>query len=134
MPSEFCPDNTLSPNEHEWAHSRATGRRWCKACGESAPVITRVDNLRRLTEVAAMLGVKPDWHEPDEQDVTAHVFGQSFDNAGTWPFDPTRPADTAVGSLNSEGLEMYVELRKEGLPVAHINLATLFAMACGTLE
>lgn len=134
MPSEFCPDNTLSPNEHNWDHSLITGRRWCKNCGEPAPEVIRVNNVDALKDVAAVLGVRPDWHEPDEQEVTAKVFGSSFDNAGTWPYDPTLPGDLCRGNLDSEGLEMYVELCRSGHPIAQVNLATLFAMACGTFE
>lgn len=134
MASEFCPDNTMYPNEHTWTHSVSTGRRWCCSCGEPAPEVVRVHYKTQLQEVAAILGVRADWHEPDEQGVTAVVFGQSFNNCGTWPHDPTQPHDTCVGRLNSEGLEMYVDLYKEGLLIAQVNLATLFAMACGTFE
>ena len=134
MASEFCPDNSLSPNEHNWVQSQNTGRRWCKACGEPAPEIVRIVSRTELQEVAAQLGVRPDWHEPDEQEVTAHVFGHSFDNAGFWPADPLRQPYSRATDPDSESLEMYVELRKAGLPVGQINLATLFAMACGMFE
>lgn len=129
MPSEFCPDNTTSPNEHNWTHSRNTGRRWCGNCGEAAPEVIRVDHLATLKEIAALLGVRPDWHEPDEQEVTAHFGGHCFDNAGFWP------ENTCSQDLrDAKATEMYIELRKEGLPVAIINLATLFAIACRTHE
>lgn len=134
MPSEFCPDNTLPPNQHTWTASKATGRRWCADCGETAPEPIRVMYLHQLKDVAAVLGVRPDWHEPDEQEVTAEVFGNSFDNCGTWPYDPTLPGDLCRGNLASEGLEMYVNLYKDELLIAQVNLATLFAMACGTYE
>ncbi len=104
--------------------------KFCPDCGtrlvaEPQRIMTR-DQLRALRNE---LGVG-DWHEPDQVDVTAVVFGRDFDNAGTWPYDPTRPDDWAVGSLDSEALEMYVELRKDQMPVAHVNLATLFHWAC----
>lgn len=129
MASEFCPDNTVSPNEHNWVASQRTGRRWCKACGEPAPEVVRIHDLNQLKEVAAVLGVRPDWHEPDEQEVTAHVGGHCFDNAGFWP-----EATCSQDLRDAKATEMYVELRKEGLPLAIINLATLFAMACRTYE
>lgn len=129
MTSEFCPDNTISPNEHNWVSSRSTGRRWCKACGETPPEIVRIHDLNQLKEIAETLGVRPDWHEPDEQEVTAHVGGHCFDNAGFWP-ESTCSQDLR----DAKATEMYVELRKEGLPIAIINLATLFAMACRTYE
>lgn len=78
MPKEFCPDNTMSPNEHIWTGSRLTGRRWCEACGEPAPEVIRVHYLSQLKDVAIRLGVRPDWHEPDEQEVTAQVHGSCF--------------------------------------------------------
>lgn len=133
--SEFCPENTMSPNEHSWTHSPRTGRRWCTECGEAAPQPIRIDNIRQLQEVAATLGVRPDWHEPDEQEVTAKVYGQSFDNAGTWPMDLSRAGERfAATAPDSEALEMYVELYRDGLPIAQVNLATLFAMACHTRD
>lgn len=133
MPNELCPDNPRAPGAHNWVHSARTGRRWCKACGEPAPEVIRVLSRAQLQEVAEMLGVG-DWHEPDERDVTAEVFGTSFDNAGFWPFDPAVPADRITGNLDSEGLEMYVNLYQNELLVAQVNLATLFAMACVTVD
>lgn len=37
---------------------------------------------RALLNFANHTGVRPDWHEPDEQEVTAKIVGESFDNAG----------------------------------------------------
>jgi hypothetical protein len=110
------------------------GTRFCPECGAKLVSPARIDNTEQLQRLARKLGVRPDWHEPDEQEVTALVLGNSFDNAGFWPYDPRVPEDRCVGSLDSECLEMYVELRQAGEPVAHINLATLLAMACGTLS
>lgn len=116
------------------AHERMETR-FCPECGRRLqPEIVRIDNIRQLQEVARTLGVRPDWHEPDEQEVTAKVFGQSFDNAGFWPYDPSQPDDRCQGSLDSECLEMYVQLYQAGRPVAVINLATLLAMACHTRD
>lgn len=129
MASEFCPDNTISPNEHNWVASQRTGRRWCKACGEPAPEVVRIHYVTDLHSVYRQLGVRPDWHEPDEQEVTAHVGGHCFDNAGFWP-----ESNCSKDIVDGKASEMYVELRKAGLPIAQVNLATLFAMANGTLE
>ena len=41
-----------------------------------------IDNRDDLVFFASEIGMRLDWHEPDEQDLTALVFGQSFDNAG----------------------------------------------------
>jgi hypothetical protein len=89
-----------------------------------------ITTRQALTELARQLRVRDDWHEPDEQDLTARVEGVSFDNAGFWP---THEAGAAR-------VEMHVILSKvtayddEGEPVtsedvAAINLATLLAWA-----
>lgn len=82
--------------------------------------ITTRDELKKLADE---LGVRPDWHEPDEQNVTVTAKGHSFDNAGFWP-EPT-----ASGLM-----ERHVVIKKDGKPVAAVNLATLFAWATGYNE
>ena len=79
----------------------------------------RITTKAELIELAGKLGVRADWHEPDEQDVTATMHGKSFDNAGFWP-EPRFVRE-----------EMYVTLWQYDEPVAHVNLATLFAWAAG---
>jgi hypothetical protein len=90
----------------------------------------RIINRRyQLQQLAVELGVRPDWHEPDEQEVTAECRGSSFDNAG---FGSTEYESSALHRYGHGGpVEQYVILKKDGWPVAEINLATLFAMACG---
>lgn len=92
-----------------------------------------------LRELARELAVRPDWHEPDEQGLTADVFGRTFDNAGFWPLDrspETIHAGKVFTSDPERSTEMYVVLYQTmgaGVypqPVAAINLATLFAWAC----
>jgi hypothetical protein len=86
-----------------------------------------------LVELARELKVRPDWHEPDEQNLTARVHGDSFDNA------------MAPGEWHGHGLdgvpraELHVILYRvpsfydyggtEPAPLAVVNLATLFAWA-----
>ena len=78
-----------------------------------------------LRALAAELEVRPDWHEPDEQNVTATTHGRSFDNAGFW-------GRTHRSSYDGyDFTERYVTLRKDGKAVATVNLATLFAWATG---
>lgn len=74
-----------------------------------------------LRELAKDLGVRPDWHEPDEQGVTAVVYGHQFDNAGFWPLDGIY--------TRAEILEQHAVLIRSGVAVAAVNLATLFAWA-----
>lgn len=87
----------------------------------------RIDEARQLRRLARELGVRSDWHEPDEQGLTVKVHGDDFDNAGFW-------GHRDRGELFTFGAgrqEIWVELFKDGEPVAEINLATLLAMACG---
>lgn len=108
--------------------------KFCPHCGEQLQIDPlRVQTFAQLAEVAAKLGVRPDWHAPDEQEVTARVWGHSFDNAGTWPYDPRSTSKFSYElSADAPHLEMYVELLQAGKVVAQVNLATLFAMACRT--
>lgn len=109
------------------AHERMDTK-FCPDCGRRLrPDVIRIDHLDQLQEVAAMLGVRPDWHEPDEQEVRAIVDGYCFDNAGFWPSSEVSPA-----IRENESSEMCVILYKDNVPRAMINLATLFAIACRT--
>lgn len=78
----------------------------------------RINTKKDLKALARQLQVRPDWHEPDEQDVTAEVHGTDFDNAGFWP------EEYASGHA-----EMHVIISQGGKPVAAVNLATLFSWA-----
>lgn len=74
-------------------------------------VITSRDSLE---DVRQRLGLRLDWHEPDEQGVTAEFEAGEFDNAMVLP-----------------GSESGVYLLHEGRRVAYVNLALLFALANG---
>jgi hypothetical protein len=98
-------------------------------------VVKRINTQWELQNLAMELGVRPNWHEPDEQEVTARFYGTSFDNAGFWGGDELahRVKLRAEGiELTNDSLEMWVALFKDGERVAEVNLATLFAIACGT--
>ena len=93
----------------------------------------KITTRAELLELKRELGVRTDWHEPDEQEITATVTGHNFDNAGFWPSEeiPSMPAETQ---------EMYVTLHRsenrQGIivpveAIAAVNLATLFAWATG---
>lgn len=85
-------------------------------------VITRSD----FVALAEDLGVREDWYEPDEQEVTAVVRGADFDNAGMWPH--------GRNGIPREFVEMHVVFRKNGKDIACANLATLCAWAAGLKE
>lgn len=78
-----------------------------------------IESRADLRAVADGLGVRPDWHEPDERDVNAVVIGDHLDNA------MGSTVETNLGELN-------VILTKDEQPVAVVNLATLLAMGAGT--
>lgn len=106
----------------------------------------RIRTLKQLRALAKYLGVRDDWHEPDEQAVTAMVFGSSFDNAGHWGLEHlgrayarnrTHLHDDGEGwglQVMPDSCEMFVVLYKDGMAVAEVDLATLFAFACGTYK
>lgn len=97
----------------------------------------RIHYRSQLVTLARKLGVRSDWHEPDNQGVTARVEGTDLDNAmppGTW---------LGTDAAGVPHAELYVILSQEAPPegamaypgppepVALINLATLLAWACG---
>jgi hypothetical protein len=83
-----------------------------------------IESLPVLRQLARDLRVRHDWHEPDEQNLTARVEGVTFNNAGFWP---TSEAGRAKP-------ELHVILTQDKQDVACVNLATLFAWACRTLD
>lgn len=83
-----------------------------------------IHSREEFVALSRELGVRADWHEPDEQEVDVRVYGRSFDNAGFWPQQATRP-------LPGEIVERYIIFRKDDKPVAAVNLATLCAWASG---
>lgn len=84
----------------------------------------RIDSRDQLIALARRLRVRPDWHEPDEQELTAEFHGDSFDNAGFWGHYKDE-----LNTFGEGRQEMWIELFRDGEPVAEINLATLLAWA-----
>jgi hypothetical protein len=85
-----------------------------------------------LVELARELGVRQDWHEPDEQEITAVPAGDPLN------FDNAFPAGYYYGPDNRS--ELHIVLHRMvwednawrlGKPIAAVNLATLFAWATG---
>lgn len=89
----------------------------------------------RLVCWAAEHGLRMNWHEPDEQDITARVEGTplDFDNAGMWPADQVfdHPRWEKAVELHGIFSERSVENGKavRGRDLAAVNLATLCAWA-----
>lgn len=88
----------------------------------------RITNLSQLKFLASELGVRHDWHEPDDQNVSAEVRGGWLDNAGYWG------SLSALLPVTDDQKELWVVIKHNGEPVAEVNLATLLAFACGTYE
>lgn len=76
------------------------------------------ETRRKLRDFASLARVRPDWHEPDEQEVTAVVKGRQLDNAC---------GDGALA--DPKPIEKVVELKIDGEAICRINLATLLALA-----
>lgn len=99
-----------------------------------------IHTRQQLIDLARELGVRADWHEPDEQGLTARVDGLKFDNAGFWP---TAEA-LRSGILSMRSVEQHVVISRQEIgddggvidteDVAAVNLATLLAWACSTAE
>jgi hypothetical protein len=85
--------------------------------GEVMTTLTRrIDKVEDLQRVAQVLGVRKDWHEPDEQEVNAYVVGDHLDNA--------------MGSTTKHNHgELNVVITHYGENFAVINLATLLSWA-----
>ena len=58
-----------------------------------------------------------DMHEPDEQDVSARVYGQHLDNA------------MGESITIDDGFQEYVVILRRGIAAEKFNLATLIALA-----
>ena len=77
-----------------------------------------IETRKELIAFAKKYGLRPDWHEPDEQGVSVTMKGKAFDNA--------------YGSSGFHNFaEKTVVLSIERKPVAMVNLASLFAWAAG---
>lgn len=81
----------------------------------------RITERNYFVQLAKLLDVRPDWHEPDEQEVTARVSGTKFDNAGFWPHPESYNPPVSV--------EQHVIFSQCGIDVAVVNLASLCAWA-----
>ena len=89
----------------------------------------KINNAKELNELAKELRVRPDWHEPDEQEVNARIIGSHLDNAmGADPdadekVEVMHDPDGSVRILHWG--EYNVVITKKGKDVAVVNLAEL---------
>ena len=91
----------------------------------------RINSAKELNELAKELRVRPDWHEPDEQEVNARIIGSHLDNAmGADPdadekVDVYHDPDGSVRTLHWG--EYNIVITKKGKDVAVVNLAELLS-------
>jgi hypothetical protein len=85
------------------------------------PIFELADSARNLTGFAGRIRPRPDWHEPDEQGITAKVDGKTFDNA----FGDSGEHWGKDGEFS----EKILILKVNGEEELRINLATLCALA-----
>ena len=74
-----------------------------------------------LQEFQEKFGLRKDWHEPDEQGISAKVIGKQLDN-------------TFGEMIDFPNREYVVVLYHNKKEVGRINLATLLAVACSPHE
>ena len=87
-----------------------------------------INSAKELNELAKELGVRLDWHEPDEQEVNVRIIGSHLDNAMGADPDADEKVDVSHypdGTLHWG--EYNVVITKEGKDVAVVNLAELLA-------
>lgn len=75
----------------------------------------------KLRAFAKEHGLRKDWHEPDESEVSAVVKGLKLDNAF---------GDHGGEIGGRSPYEKLVILKVEGKEVLRVNLATVLALAC----
>lgn len=88
-----------------------------------SPVVS-IHTAEQMAKLAHDLRVRPDWHEPDEQNVNARIIGTHLDNAmgsTTLPLPEDDP--------NNPNGEYNIVVTRDGTDVAVINLASLLSWA-----
>lgn len=100
--------------------------------------IERITSCLQFIQFATRMGVRTDWHEPDEQNLTARVEGTplNFDNAmspGVWYGHDYSPEGNGYAELHVIFSELDEEDGKpvRGRDLAVVNLATLCSWASG---
>lgn len=100
--------------------------------GTSAHHIEDADDLERFRRTH---GIRSDWHEPDEQEITATVIGHNLDNAMThvgdvYDHDESWKSLTVV--LHEQATDSNSVVTGSGKPLAYVNLAQLLSWACNS--
>lgn len=88
----------------------------------------QINSARALEDFRQEYGLRPDWHEPDEQGITAYALGNHLDNAMGPTVEHGHGELQIVLAREAEGMDTSFE-RSTFLPVAVVNLATLLSWA-----
>jgi hypothetical protein len=105
--------------------------------------VKRIHDRNELVQLARELGVRPDWHEPGNEHLTARFDGTDgdFDNAGFWPMikghgydlnelgGPRRGEMCIILSREVQDRADHPHVARRGPDIAAVNVATLFAWA-----
>jgi len=87
-----------------------------------------------LASLRDSLGLRKDWHEPDESEVSVSLVNPSYRwDLKTKTESPMELREIPVSQFDNAcggKYEAHLLIRKEGKAVARINLADLLALAC----
>ena len=84
-----------------------------------------IRDAEQLAALADRLGLRRDWHEPDEQEVSARLVGTHLDNA-MGPGFIRGKSDT---ELEDPMTEFYAIIEHDGEQVAAVSICSLLAWA-----
>lgn len=91
--------------------------------------LNRIHSARALEEFRQAYGIRNDWHEPDEQGITAYVLGDHLDNAMGATVEHGCGELQVVIAHEVESEEGTSFDKATFRPVAAVNLANLLSWA-----
>jgi len=88
-----------------------------------------VDSQSALIALRDSIGVRPDWHEPDESEVSVSIVSPKYVGNSTYKLTETK----AKGFDNAYGdkTEAHIVIYKDGKVAGKLNLCYLLSLACG---
>lgn len=126
-PGQFAIRAVIVDALRQWEAREAEPGRRQTFLPTSDDQLDRINSPVELEDFRRAYGLRPDWHEPDNNGVTAYVVGDHLDNA----MGPT--VERGFGELNvvlaSEQSSGTSFEHATFLPIAVVNLATLLSWA-----
>jgi hypothetical protein len=88
-----------------------------------------INSQSALIALRDSMGVRTDWHEPDEQEVSVSIVSTKYVGNSTYNLTETkvRNFDNAYGDKT----EAHIVIYKNGCVAGKLNLAYLLSLACG---